>query len=436
MASGKEVKNLKSKLEGEQLDLSLSELSVVPVREIAALKKVTDLDLASNHIVTLPDDFCTLKNLVKLDLNSNKLRSLPENFGKLENLQHLDLYKNNIETLPLSFGQLKNLRWLDLKDNPLDSTLRKVVGDCLDAKQCKEAATKVVQYMQKQNADRERERQKDLKKQRDTEAAEQKKEDEAKNAKAAEKKKEKEKKKDQAKNVRETEKHNENVKESKKDAEMKRASQQREKDTRKQEKQGRTKKGRGILGCIGCLLSLFFILVFSIAFLTVVTAAVLYFNCSRPSGQEFIPKSRDLCQDIYQMLQTGRLAPLSWDYKTSVRESGLALQAFSTNVLESIRQFDYVGWKNTIIDTTLTCRDNIVRLSIWTYEHGTEAAKPVLKQLVEWFWVAFAVLVYVADRAFHYAVRFGQWTMDNVKEMVTDFPKFWEKVKFYWQNLK
>lgn len=39
----------------------------------------------------------TLRNLVKLDLSSNKLRSLPENFGKLENLQHLDLYKNQLE---------------------------------------------------------------------------------------------------------------------------------------------------------------------------------------------------------------------------------------------------------------------------------------------------------------------------------------------------
>lgn len=36
MAAGKEVKNLKSKLDGDELDLSLSELSVVPVREIVS----------------------------------------------------------------------------------------------------------------------------------------------------------------------------------------------------------------------------------------------------------------------------------------------------------------------------------------------------------------------------------------------------------------
>lgn len=38
---------------------------------------------------------------------------------------------------------LQNLKWLDLKDNPLDPVLAKVAGDCLDEKQCKQAAVKV-----------------------------------------------------------------------------------------------------------------------------------------------------------------------------------------------------------------------------------------------------------------------------------------------------
>lgn len=37
----------------------------------------------------------------------------------------------------------QNLKWLDLKDNPLDPTLAKVAGDCLDEKQCKQAAVRV-----------------------------------------------------------------------------------------------------------------------------------------------------------------------------------------------------------------------------------------------------------------------------------------------------
>lgn len=44
---------------------------------------------------------------------------------------------------PLYRSFLQNLKWLDLKDNPLDPVLAKVAGDCLDEKQCKQAAVKV-----------------------------------------------------------------------------------------------------------------------------------------------------------------------------------------------------------------------------------------------------------------------------------------------------
>lgn len=44
---------------------------------------------------------------------------------------------------PLCRSFLQNLKWLDLKDNPLDPVLAKVAGDCLDEKQCKQAAVRV-----------------------------------------------------------------------------------------------------------------------------------------------------------------------------------------------------------------------------------------------------------------------------------------------------
>ncbi len=37
----------------------------------------------------------------------------------------------------------QSLKWLDLKDNPLEASLAKAAGDCLDEKQCKQCATKV-----------------------------------------------------------------------------------------------------------------------------------------------------------------------------------------------------------------------------------------------------------------------------------------------------
>uniref|UniRef100_A0A8D1A6R9 Leucine-rich repeat protein SHOC-2 n=1 Tax=Sus scrofa TaxID=9823 RepID=A0A8D1A6R9_PIG len=107
-------------------------------------------------------EFCGLTHLVKLDLSKNKLRQLPADFGRLVNLQHLDLLNNRLVTLPVSFAQLKSLKWLDLKDNPLDPVLAKVAGDCLDEKQCKQCANKVLQHMKAVQADQERERQRRL----------------------------------------------------------------------------------------------------------------------------------------------------------------------------------------------------------------------------------------------------------------------------------
>nr|BAE41014.1 unnamed protein product [Mus musculus] len=134
--AGSKGGNLRDKLDGNELDLSLSDLNEVPVKELAALPKATVLDLSCNKLSTLPSDFCGLTHLVKLDLSKNKLQQLPADFGRLVNLQHLDLLNNRLVTLPVSFAQLKNLKWLDLKDNPLDPVLAKVAGDCLDEKQC------------------------------------------------------------------------------------------------------------------------------------------------------------------------------------------------------------------------------------------------------------------------------------------------------------
>jgi len=45
---------------------------------------------------------------------------------------------------------LQSLKWLDLKDNPLELTLAKAAGDCLDEKQCKQCASRVSLSGQKQ----------------------------------------------------------------------------------------------------------------------------------------------------------------------------------------------------------------------------------------------------------------------------------------------
>ncbi|KAL0594291.1 Leucine-rich repeat-containing protein 59 [Plecturocebus cupreus] len=99
--AGSKGGNLRDKLDCKELDLSLSNLNQVPVKELAALPKATILDLSCNKLTTLPSGICGLTHLVKLDLSKNKLQQLPADFSRLVSLQHLDLLNNRMATLPL-----------------------------------------------------------------------------------------------------------------------------------------------------------------------------------------------------------------------------------------------------------------------------------------------------------------------------------------------
>ncbi|XP_066138943.1 leucine-rich repeat-containing protein 59-like [Euwallacea fornicatus] len=161
--------NVKERFYDGQIDLSMSDLDEVPVREIASVKNTHSLDLSNNRLTSLPSTFITLTFLTKLDLSKNALTELPEDFGNLSKLKYLDLYNNRLEHLPLSFGQLTALRFLDLKDNPLVPAIAKVAGLCIDTKGCQQCARDVTQFYmrlrQEVNAEvemRNKERQKQL----------------------------------------------------------------------------------------------------------------------------------------------------------------------------------------------------------------------------------------------------------------------------------
>ncbi|XP_028397723.1 leucine-rich repeat-containing protein 59-like [Dendronephthya gigantea] len=161
--------DLKNKLEGNVLDLSMSDLSKVPVRELAALPKATSLDLSSNILTTLPATFSMLTHLTTLDLSQNTLTELPDEFGQLVNLWRLDLYSNKLTEMPVSCVHLKRLKWLDLKENPIQALLPKVVGDCLNDEECKRCAANMIAHLKMINSEQERKRQKKLKVEREIE---------------------------------------------------------------------------------------------------------------------------------------------------------------------------------------------------------------------------------------------------------------------------
>ncbi|XP_035468859.2 leucine-rich repeat-containing protein 59 isoform X1 [Scophthalmus maximus] len=166
-SSSSKVLHLKDKVSGNEADLALCNLTEVPVRELALFPKATVVDLSCNNITSIPPEFCSLIHLVKVDLSKNQLTCLPDDLGNLVNLQHLDLYNNKLTVLPVSFSQLRSLKWLDLKDNPLEPDLAKAAGDCLDEKQCKQCATKVLHHMRAIQDDVDRAREKRLLKEKE-----------------------------------------------------------------------------------------------------------------------------------------------------------------------------------------------------------------------------------------------------------------------------
>lgn len=139
--------NVRDRLVDNVLDLSLMNISKVPVQEIKPLRRATVLDLSNNRITIIESNFTDLTQLTQIDLSKNRITSICDDFGLLTNLRRLDLYKNQITKLPLTFGRLKNLKYLDLKENPLNPTFIKLIGTCSDTSDCLAAASRAVDFM-------------------------------------------------------------------------------------------------------------------------------------------------------------------------------------------------------------------------------------------------------------------------------------------------
>jgi len=180
-AVGKKENELKAHLDGNKLDLSLMQHEAITpalVRQIAAIPKATEVDLSCNRLETIAPQFCSLSQVSLLDLSKNRITQLPDEIGQMTGLRHLDLSGNKIVSLPLSFAELENLRWLDLKDNPLEPHLASVAGDCLDKKQCMNAAKQVCVYMRNLAEVHERELEKKKKKKENLDEKKQRKKEE------------------------------------------------------------------------------------------------------------------------------------------------------------------------------------------------------------------------------------------------------------------
>lgn len=83
-----------------KLDLSMSNLTFVPVEEIKEhYGNPVTLDLSHNHISCLCPKFVSewKEHLTRLDVSNNRITMLPDDLGSLSQLTYLDIHRNMVK---------------------------------------------------------------------------------------------------------------------------------------------------------------------------------------------------------------------------------------------------------------------------------------------------------------------------------------------------
>ncbi len=101
-----------------ELELSSRNLTTVPA-EIGQLSNLRELDLWGNELTAVPAEIGQLNNLERLYMDNNQLTTVPTEIGQLSNLTLLDLGFNQLTAVPTEIGQLSSLTLLDLGSNQL-----------------------------------------------------------------------------------------------------------------------------------------------------------------------------------------------------------------------------------------------------------------------------------------------------------------------------
>ncbi len=206
---------------------------------------------------------------------------------------------------------------------------------------------------------------------------------------------------------------------------------------------------RVVFAGMGYILSLVALLTFVIGCMTMTAALVLYSNCS--SRPEWIPDSKPLCHDLYQWTTTGA-PPDAKNLKLAAVGLGGAVKSVSKVLTDRIIAVDYGVW-GTQVSHGFSRAAEVLRTTdygklaedswTWTKNRTMTATEwtrkelgPLMKRTVEktvWLWdEGKVVLRWTLDATF----RGVQWASDGVQRTIADMPTYWEKVKYYWNNMK
>ncbi|PWN54460.1 L domain-like protein, partial [Violaceomyces palustris] len=98
------------------LNLSNNNLTFVPTAPMALLEGLTNLDLSSNLLNTVPPALSQLANLTSLNVSDNLIDSVLGIYGTLKSIKVLNLSKNRLESL-CGLERLYTLQRVDLRSN-------------------------------------------------------------------------------------------------------------------------------------------------------------------------------------------------------------------------------------------------------------------------------------------------------------------------------
>ncbi|KAG0268980.1 hypothetical protein BGZ95_002227 [Linnemannia exigua] len=102
------------------VDLRSNHLTTLP-EEFSSLQRLAQLNIASNKFTELPPVLFTLTTLVDLQLGGNELTgTLDPAIANLTKLETLDLSNNQLTEVPLELSHLKSIRKLNLSKNKLE----------------------------------------------------------------------------------------------------------------------------------------------------------------------------------------------------------------------------------------------------------------------------------------------------------------------------
>uniref|UniRef100_A0A0N5C8D5 Leucine-rich repeat-containing protein 59 n=1 Tax=Strongyloides papillosus TaxID=174720 RepID=A0A0N5C8D5_STREA len=434
------LKELKDCFDDGDLDVSSLKLTHPPLyKDLVTLPSLSTIDLSSNLISSLSNDFCLLVKLTKIDLSKNQLTVLPENFGALVNLRKLDLFDNKLKDLPLSFGRLQNLKWLDISGNPLNENLLMAAGKHQGNKQYELSAVNIVTYMQK---------------------CKEKKDAENKDARNMNKKKNKEALKEVNnlinQNMISKDKNKADKQQPKKKASLKndRNSDSNEELFREGNKKNGgkkiTTKSRGACGFLWSLVS--GLVRFSVI-VGLIYSLLLGYNChqySKSPKSVFLPRSEFFCKDALKSLETKTFVPtlgsnLNRAVVGSYDKFVLPKLNFVSKKLDEIGVKDYlVSVTNFVHTKTVSCalfiqrvaNEGTVSIQKWYNKEGFKYVEAFKKAAVDTLRFIIDSVFSIAEWLVEFFTPIFEKVADLVVLLINDREKFVDRVTEYWSGAK